>query len=237
MSKFKRVLLKLSGESFCQPGGFGIEADPIESIAERVAKISRMGFEVAVVVGGGNFLRGAKFSKQSHIPRTTADYMGMLATVINGCALQETLEKIGQPTRVCSAIEVSAICEPFIRRRAIRHLEEGRVVILAGGTGNPFFSTDTCAALRASELNADLMIKATKVDGVYTDDPMTNKSAELIALMTYQDVLEKNLKVMDPAAISLCRENQIPIIVLNIFVEGNITKALNGEKVGTLISE
>jgi len=161
----------------------------------------------------------------------------MLATVINGCALQETLEKVGQPTRVCSAIEVSAICEPFIRRRAIRHLEQGRVVILAGGTGNPFFSTDTCAALRASELNADLMIKATKVDGVYTDDPMTNTSAELIPLIRYQDVLEKNLKVMDPAAVSLCRENQIPIVVLNIFAEGNITKALNDEKVGTLIIE
>ena len=237
MSNYKRVLLKLSGESFCQPGGFGIEADPIESIAERIAKISQQGFEVAVVVGGGNFLRGAAFSKQSHITRTTADYMGMLATVINGCALQETLEKIGQPTRVCSAIEVSAICEPFIRRRAIRHLEQGRVVILAGGTGNPFFSTDTCAALRASELNADLMIKATKVDGVYTDDPMTNTSAELIPFIRYQDVLEKNLKVMDPAAVSLCRENQIPIVVLNIFAEGNITKALSGEKIGTLITE
>jgi len=237
MNKYKRILLKISGESFCRPGGFGIEGDPIESIAERIAKISQMGFEVAVVVGGGNFLRGATFSKQSHIPRTTADYMGMLATVINGCALQETLEKIGQPTRVCSAIEVSAICEPFIRRRAIRHLDQGRVVILTGGTGNPFFSTDTCAALRASELNANLMIKATKVDGVYTDDPMKNKSAELIESMTYQDVLEKNLKVMDPSAISLCRDNQIPIVVLNIFAEGNITKALNGEKVGTMISE
>lgn len=237
MSQYKRVLLKLSGESFCKPGGFGIEADPIESIAERIAKISQSGFEVAIVVGGGNFLRGATFSQKSHIPRTTADYMGMLATVINACALQETLEKNGQPTRVCSAIEVEAICEQFIRRRAIRHLEVGRVVILAGGTGNPFFSTDTCAALRASELNADLMIKATKVDGVYTDDPMTNTSAELIPLIRYQDVLEKNLKVIDPAAVSLCRENQIPIVVLNIFAEGNITKALNDEKVGTLIIE
>lgn len=237
MSRYKRVLLKLSGESFCKPGGFGIEADPIESIAKRIAKIGQLGFEVAVVVGGGNFLRGATFSEQSHIPRTTADYMGMLATVINACALQETLEKIGQPTRVCSAIEVAAICEPFIRRRALRHLDEGRVVILAGGTGNPFFSTDTCAALRASELNVDLMIKATKVDGVYTDDPMTNPNATLIETMTYQDVLQQNLKVMDPAALSLCRENDIPIIVLNIFAEGHITKALNGQKVGTLISK
>lgn len=236
MSEYKRVLLKLSGESFCKPGGFGIEAEPIESIAQRISKICRLGFEVAIVVGGGNFLRGATFSKTSHIPRTTADYMGMLATVINACALQETLEKIGQPTRVCSAIEVAAICEPFIRRRAIRHLQEGRVVILSGGTGNPFFSTDTCAALRASELNADLMIKATKVDGVYTDDPMKNPAAELIESMSYQDVLEKNLKVMDPAAISLCRENNVPIVVLNIFEEGNITKALEGQKVGTRIS-
>lgn len=237
MSNYNRILLKLSGESFCKPGGFGIEAEPVKSIAERIAKIAQRGFQVAIVVGGGNFLRGATFSKKSDISRTTADYMGMLATVINACALQETLEKIGQPTRVCSAIEVDAICEPFIRRRAVRHLENKRVIILAGGTGNPFFSTDTCAALRGSELDVDLMIKATKVDGVYTDDPMTNPDAKLIDSLTYQDVLEQNLKVMDPAAISLCRENKIPIIVLNIFNEGNITNALNGEKVGTMISE
>ncbi|MHC5159036.1 MAG: amino acid kinase family protein, partial [Planctomycetota bacterium] len=180
MSNYNRVLLKLSGESFCKPGGFGIEAEPVKSIAERIAKIAQQGFQVAIVVGGGNFLRGATFSEKSDISRTTADYMGMLATVINACALQETLEKIGQPTRVCSAIEVDAICEPFIRRRAVRHLENKRVIILAGGTGNPFFSTDTCAALRGSELDVDLMIKATKVDGVYTDDPMTNTGAKLI---------------------------------------------------------
>ena len=237
MSNYNRVLLKLSGESFCKPGGFGIEAEPVKSIAERIAKIAQQGFQVAIVVGGGNFLRGATFSEKSDISRTTADYMGMLATVINACALQETLEKIGQPTRVCSAIEVDAICEPFIRRRAVRHLENKRVIILAGGTGNPFFSTDTCAALRGSELDVDLMIKATKVDGVYTDDPMTNTGAKLIDSLTYQEVLEQNLKVMDPAAISLCRENNIPITVLNIFNEGNITRALNGEKVGTMISE
>ena len=237
MSKYKRILLKLSGESFCKPGGFGIEAEPVKSIAERIARIAQQGYQVAIVVGGGNFLRGATFSKKSDISRTTADYMGMLATVINACALQETLEKIGQPTRVCSAIEVNAICEPFIRRHAINHLEKKRVIILAGGTGNPFFSTDTCAALRGSELNVDLMIKATKVDGVYTDDPMTNPNATLIDSLTYQAVLEQNLKVMDPAAISLCRENKIPIVVLNIFNEGNITRALNGENVGTMISE
>ncbi len=235
--QYKRILLKLSGESFCTPGGFGIEGQAVESIAERIANLCKLGPQVAIVIGGGNFLRGAAFSKTSHIPRTTADYMGMLATVINACALQETLEKIGQPTRVLSAIEVSAICEPFIRRRALRHLELGRAAILAGGTGNPFFSTDTCAALRASELGADLMIKATKVDGVFTDDPMTNPDAQLIEKITYQDVLEKNLKVMDPAAISLCRENRIPIIVLNIFNEGNITRALRGEQIGTRICE
>ncbi len=234
--QYKRVLIKLSGESLCQPAGFGIDGDVIESIAERIANIAKLGLQVAIVVGGGNFLRGETFSQQSHIPRTTADYMGMLATVINASALQETLEKVGQPTRVLSAIEVSAICEPFIRRRALRHLDLGRIVILAGGTGNPFFSTDTCAALRSSELGVELMIKATKVDGVYTDDPVKNPDAELIESMTYQDVLEKDLKVMDPSAISLCRESRIPIIVLNIFKEGNITRVLKGEKVGTLIS-
>lgn len=159
----------------------------------------------------------------------------MLATIINACALQETLEKIGQPTRVLSAIEVAAVCEPFLRRRALRHLERGIVVILAGGTGNPFFTTDTCAALRASELDADLLVKATKVDGVYSDDPQKNPDAQLFENLSYDEVLKKNLRVMDHSAISLCRDNSIPIIVLNIFKEGNITKALCGEQVGTLI--
>lgn len=235
--QYHRILLKLSGESFCKPGGFGIDGEAIKSIAERISRVRQLGPQVAVVVGGGNFLRGAAFSQTSCIPRTTADYMGMLATVINAAALQETLEKLGQPTRVLSAIEVSAICEPFIRRRCIRHLEKGRIVILAGGTGNPFFSTDTCAALRAAELGADLMIKATKVDGVYTDDPMKNSTAQFIDRMSYEDVLHRNLKVMDPAAVSLCRENHIPIIVLNIFEEGNIARALHGERIGTLIRD
>jgi len=234
--KYKRVLLKLSGESFCKPGGFGIDGPSLQSIAERIARLAKLVPQVAVVIGGGNFLRGATFSQTSRIPRTTADYMGMLATVINACALQETLEQIGQPTRVLSAIEVSAICEPFVKRRAIRHLEKGRVAILAGGTGNPFFSTDTCAALRAAEIGAELMIKATKVDGVFTDDPVKNPDAKMIESLTYQDVLGQNLKIMDPAAISLCRENNIPIVVLNIFKEGNITLAIEGRRVGTLIS-
>ena len=235
-TKYNRVLLKLSGESFCKPGGFGIDGENLQSIAERVLKVCQLGPQIAVVVGAGNLLRGEQFSKVSRIPRNTADYMGMLATIINSCALQETLEGLGQPTRVLSAIEVSAICESFIRRRALRHLERERVVILAGGTGNPFFTTDTCAALRASELDVDLLIKATKVEGVYSDDPKKNREAQLFEELSYDDVLTKNLKVMDHAAISLCRENNIPIIVLNIFEQGNVTKAICGQRVGTLIS-
>ena len=235
-AKYKRILLKLSGESFCSPGGFGIEAEPIESVAERIASLRKTGAQIAIVVGGGNFLRGATFSKKSHIPRHTADYMGMLATVINAVALQETLEKAGQPARVLSAIEVNAVCEPFIRRRCLHHLDKGRVVILAGGTGNPFFSTDTCAALRASEIDADLLIKATKVDGVYSDDPKINPNAVLYDKITFEEVLAQDLKVMDHSAASLCRENKIPVVVLNIFKKGNITKAINGESVGTLIT-
>jgi len=233
--QYKRVLLKLSGESFCRPGEFGIDGGALESIAERIVEICKLGPQVAVVVGAGNILRGEAFSKTSHIPRNTADYMGMLATIINACALQETLEKHGQPTRVLSAIEVAAICEPFLRRKALRHLELNRVTILAGGTGNPFFTTDTCAALRASELDVDLLIKATKVDGVYTDDPEKNPKAELLTALSYNDVLSRELRIMDHAAISLCRDNHIPIVVLNIFKKGNITQAICGEHVGTRI--
>lgn len=234
-SRYKRVLLKLSGESFCTPGGFGIEGSALESLAERIFQLCRLGPQVAIVVGAGNFIRGATFSQRSHIPRNTADYMGMLATIINACALQETLEKLGQPTRVLSAIEVNALCEPFIRRKALWHLENGRVAILAGGTGNPFFTTDTCAALRASELEADVLIKATKVDGVYSDDPEKHPNATLFDKLAYEDLINKNLRIMDHSAISLCRENNIPVIVLNIFKTGNITDALCGRKVGTLI--
>ncbi len=234
-SKYHRVLLKLSGESFCRPGQFGIDGPALESIAERIADICKLGPQVAIVVGGGNFLRGKSFSHKSHIPRNTADYMGMLATIINGCALQETLEKIGQPTRVLSAIAVPAMCEPFIRRRAFHHLDRGRVAILAGGTGNPFFTTDTCAALRAAELDVDLLIKATKVAGVYSDDPLTHSNAELFDQLSYDEVLTKKLNIMDQAAISLCSNNNIPITVLNIFEKGNITKAICGEQVGTRI--
>ena len=234
-SEYNRVLLKLSGEIFGKAGEFGIDGSALESIAERILDICKIGPQVAVVVGAGNFLRGESFSQTSHIPRNTADYMGMLATIINACALQETLEKLGQPTRVLSAIEVAAMCEPFIRRKALWHLEQGRVTILAGGTGNPFFTTDTCAALRASELDADLLIKATKVDGVYSDNPEENPDAELFEELSYHDFLNKNLRAMDHSAVSLCRDNNIPIIVLNIFKEGNMTKAICGEQVGTLI--
>jgi len=234
-SKYKRVLLKLSGESFCEQGGFGINGQQLESIAARIVEVSKLGPQVAVVVGAGNFIRGGKFSQETQIPRNTADYMGMLTTIINACALQESLEKMGATTRVMSAIEVEAMCERFIRRRALRHFEQGRIVILAGGTGNPFFTTDTCAALRAAELDVDLLIKATKVDGVYSDDPKKNPKAKLFERLTYQDVLEKNLRVMDHSAISLCRDNKIPIIVLNIFKKGDITKAIRGGPVGTVI--
>ncbi len=234
-SKYNRVLLKLSGESFCGPGKFGIDGSSLESLANRISEICKLGPQVAVVVGAGNFIRGESFSQASHIPRNTADYMGMLATIINACALQETLEKSGQPTRVLSAIEVAAMCEPFIRRRAIRHLELGRVAILAAGTGNPFFTTDTCAALRAAELDADLLIKATKVDGVYSDDPVKNPEAKLFEELSYDEVLKKNLRILDHSAVSLSRDNNIPIIVLNIFKKGNMAKAICGEQVGTLI--
>ena len=234
-SKYSRVLLKLSGESFCGPGEFGIDGSSLESLANRISEICKLGPQVAVVVGAGNFIRGESFSQASHIPRNTADYMGMLATIINACALQETLEKSGQPTRVLSAIEVAAMCEPFIRRRAIRHLELGRVAILAAGTGNPFFTTDTCAALRAAELDADLLIKATKVDGVYSDDPEKNPDAKFFEELTYDEVLNKNLRILDHSAVSLSRDNNIPIVVLNIFKKGNMAKAIFGERVGTLI--
>ncbi|MBN1796753.1 MAG: UMP kinase [Sedimentisphaerales bacterium] len=236
-SKYKRVLLKISGESFCNPGGFGIDSEPVTKIAQTICQMRKLGAEAAIVNGAGNYIRGRMFAEKSGIPRNTADYMGMLATIINACALQETLEKMGQPTRVCSAIEVSAICEKFIRRRALRHLEQGRVVILAGGTGNPFFTTDTCAALRANELETNLLIKATNVDGVYSDDPHKNPDAKLYEKLTYAEVLEKNLRVMDHSAISLCRDNNIPIMVLNVFKQDNITKAICGEKIGTIISQ
>ena len=234
--KYKRVLLKLSGESMCAPGGFGIDSEQTKIIAERIINVCKLGPKVAIVIGGGNFLRGSTFSKGSHICRYTADQMGMLATIMNACAMKESLEYLGQPAVVLSALHVNAVCEPLTRRGALEHFEQGKVVLLAGGTGSPFFSTDSGAALRAAELDIELIIKATKVDGVYTDDPKINPDAKMYTKLTFRDVLKDGLKVIDPAAMSLCSESDIPVIVLNIFKEGNITKALKGEQVGTLIS-
>jgi uridylate kinase len=233
---YKRVLLKISGEGFCPEGGFGIEGHELEGIARQCVEVARTGVQLAVVVGGGNFIRGATFSEDGNIPRATADYMGMLATVLNAVALQETMEKMGQPTRVLSAISVYSVAEPFIRRRAVRHLEKGRVVILAAGTGNPFFTTDTCAALRATELEADVLLKATKVDGIYSADPKKDKSATLYHDLSYEQVLTDQLRVMDLTAITLCMERKIPLVVFNLKKDGNIARVIRGEKVGTTIN-
>jgi uridylate kinase len=233
---YKRVLLKISGEGFCAEGGFGIEAGPLENIAHQCIEVAQMGVELAIVVGGGNFIRGATFAEDGHIPRATADYMGMLATVLNAVALQETMEKMGQPTRVMSAISVYSVAEPFIRRRAVRHLEKGRVVILAAGTGNPYFTTDTCAALRATEIAADVLLKATKVDGIYDKDPKKHKDATLFNTISYEKVLNDKLRVMDLTAITLSMERAIPLVVFNLKTPGNIARVLRGENVGTKIT-
>jgi uridylate kinase len=232
---YKRVLLKISGEGFCREGSFGIEAPELENIARQCVDVAHMGVELAIVVGGGNFIRGATFAEDGNIPRATADYMGMLATVLNAVALQETMEKMGQPTRVQSAISIHSVCEPFIRRRAVRHLEKGRVLILAAGTGNPFFTTDTCAALRATEIAANVLLKATKVDGVYSADPKKEPNARLYREISYEAVLSEKLRVMDLTAITLCMERKIPLVVFNLKTEGNIARVMRGEPVGTKI--
>jgi uridylate kinase len=234
--KFKRILLKISGEGFCEEGGFGIDAKELELVARQCVEVAQMGVQLAVVVGGGNFIRGATFAETGHIPRATADYMGMLATVLNAVALQETMEKLGQPTRVQSAISVYSVCEPFIRRRAVRHLEKGRAVILAAGTGNPFFTTDTCAALRATEIAADVLLKATKVDGIYSADPKKDPNAKLFTKISYEHVLREKLRVMDLTAITLCMERKIPLVVFNMKTAGNIARVVRGENVGTHIT-
>src|SRR5438477_12998107 len=233
--KYKRVLLKISGEGFCSQGGFGLEAAELENIGSQCVEVAKLGVQLAIVVGGGNFIRGADFAEDSRIEQATAHYMGMLATVINALALQETMESFGQPTRVLSAISVYSVCEPFIRRRAMRHLEKGRTIILAAGTGNPFFTTDTCAALRATELKADVVLKATKVDGIYDSDPKKNKDARLFHDISYPEVLEKQLRVMDLTAITLCMEQKLPLVVFNLKQKGNIMRVVKGEKVGTAI--
>src|SRR5687767_13132586 len=209
---YKRVLLKISGEGFSHEGGFGIDANELENIAAQCVEVAKMGVQLAIVVGGGNFIRGADFAEDGHIEQATAHYMGMLATVINSLALQETMESLGQPTRVLSAIGVYSVCEPFIRRRAVRHLEKKRAIILAAGTGNPFFTTDTCAALRATEIHADVLLKATKVDGIYTADPKTDPSARLYDQITYEKVHRDQLRVMDLTAITLAMERKLPLV-------------------------
>src|SRR3954470_11837322 len=233
---YKRILLKISGEGLCREGGFGLEAGELQAISEQIAAVAKTGVQVAVVVGGGNYVRGETLAAAGHIQRATADYMGMLATVMNAMALQDMLETLGQPTRVASALTVSQVCEPFIRRRVIRHLEKGRVVVLAAGTGNPFFTTDTCAALRATELQVDVLLKATKVDGVYSADPKKNKDAKFYAELSYEQVLGEQLRVMDLTAITLCMERKIPLVVFNLKKDGNIARVVRGEKVGTRIT-
>ncbi len=232
---YRRIVLKLSGESFQGSQGFGIDAETVHSIAREVKEVSDLGIEMAIIVGGGNIFRGTR-QKSLSIDRATGDYMGMLATVINGLALQDALEKQGVVTRLLSAIDMAQVAEPFIRRRAMRHLEKGRVVIFAAGTGNPYFSTDTAAALRAMEIKAHVILKATRVDGIYDADPEKVPGAKMFDRVTYLDVIQKGLAVMDSTAISLCMDNRMPIIIFNMNRPGNIRRAVMGEKVGSTVT-
>ena len=232
--KYSRALLKLSGEAFAGERGSGIDFGIIERLADELKGVAGTGVQLGVVIGGGNIVRGTQASRQG-MDRVQADYMGMLATVINALALQDALEHHGVPTRVASAIEMRAVAEPFIRRRAVRHLEKGRVVVFAAGTGNPYFTTDTAAALRAMEMKADVILKATKVDGIYTADPMKNPSATKFDEISYLKVLEQGLAVMDATAISLCMDNKLPIVVFNLKTGGNIRRVVMGEPVGTTV--
>lgn len=231
---FKRVLLKIGGEALQGRYSSGIDPQACSEIAEQIKEVKDLGIEIAVVIGGGNIIRGEKFAEKG-MDRSTADYMGMLATVINGMALQDALEKKGCFTRLLTAIQMEQVAEPYIRRRAIRHLEKGRVVIFAGGTGNPYFTTDTAAVLRAIETGADIILKATKVDGIYSADPVVDKHAKKFDKLKYIEVINRGLKVMDSTAISLCMDNHLPILVFNLNVKGNIKRACLGEKVGTSV--
>ena len=234
---YKRIVLKLSGEALQGKNAHGIDPEVLKTISHQIKEIRDLGVDVAVVLGAGNILRGQEntASRGLDLDRSVADYMGMLATVINGLSLQDALEKSGVPTRVMTAIEMQRIAEPYIKRRAIRHLEKGRVVIFVAGTGNPYFTTDTAAALRAMEINADAILKATKVDGVYAADPMKVKDAKRFNQLKYIDVLKKGLKVMDATAISLCMDNKLPIVVFNLNRQGNIKRVILGEKIGTVV--
>ena len=234
-SKYVRVLLKLSGEALGGEAGIGICPQAVQGMAVQVREVRELGVQVVIVIGGGNIFRGLSGSERG-IERATGDYMGMLATIINSLALQDALEKIGVATRVQSAISMSQVAEPFIRRRAVRHLEKGRVVIFGGGTGNPYFSTDTAAALRANEIGAEVILKATKVDGIYDSDPAKNPKAKRFSQITYLDALQRQLKVMDSTAFSLCMDNKMPIIVFDLFRPHNLKRVVKGEKVGTLVT-
>src|SRR3989304_2597726 len=233
---FQRILLKLSGEALGGVQGYGVDPVRASEIAEEIAEVHHTGVELALVIGGGNIFRGLTQSAQQ-MDRVAAAHMGMLATVINAIALQDALEKLSVKTRVMSALQMHQVAEPFIRRRAIRHLEKGRVVIFAGGTGNPYFSTDTAAALRAMEIHANVILKATKVDGIFDADPVRVKDAKMISRISYLQMISQNLAVMDSTAISLCRENNLPIIVFNLNVSGNIARVVQGEKVGSLVTK
>jgi len=233
--RYRRVLLKISGEAFCVPGRGGVDGGELRRVAEEVKLVVDLGVQLAVVVGGGNIIRGHTIVRDSLIEETTGHYMGMLATVLNAVAFQDTLEALGVPTRVQSAISIDRVCERFIRRRAIRHLEKGRVVIFAGGTGNPYVTTDTGGALRATEVRADVLLKATKVDGVYTADPVTDPAARRIEHLTYNEVIDRRLAVMDVSAVDLCQRGRIPIIVFDLKRPGNMRAVVLGEKVGTII--
>src|SRR5437867_3712879 len=234
-TKYKRVLLKLSGEALMGDQAFGIDPQIVLRIASEIREIHNLGVEVAIVIGGGNIFRGIKASEEEKFDRVTADHMGMLATVINALAIQDALEKMNVYTRVQSAIEMRQVAEMYIRRRAVRHLEKKRVVIFAAGTGNPFFSTDTTAALRAMEIKAEVILKATKVDGIYDADPAKVENAKMYASISYMDVLTQGLGVMDSTAISLCKDNNVPIIVFNMKTKGNIRRVIEGEKIGSLV--
>ena len=234
-TRYQRILLKLSGEALAAGQGSGIDANLVSRVAREVAQIHALGTQIGIVVGGGNIIRGGVASGQG-IDRVAGDHMGMLATVINCLALQDALEKAGLQTRVTTAIRMDSIAEPFIRRRAIRHLEKGRVVLFAAGTGNPYFTTDSAAALRAIEIHADVLLKATKVDGIYDADPNKVANAKRYDAVSYREVLDRELKVMDTAAFALCRENSMPILVFDLFAEGNLMKAVRGEKIGTIVN-
>jgi uridylate kinase len=234
--RYRRVLLKLSGEALMGTGTFGIDPDVVRVLSDELASVHALGVELALVVGGGNIFRGVK-AASAGMDRVSGDHMGMLATLINSLALQDQLEQRGIQTRVLSAIEIRQVAEPFIRRRAIRHLEKGRVIILAAGTGNPYFTTDSAAALRAMEVKAEVLLKATKVDGIFSADPVSHPDATKFARITYREVLERNLKVMDATAISLCMDNKLPIVVFNIRQDGNIRRVIHGEPIGSVVSE